>query len=133
MRHCDGCATGDPVTCVFGPQVFGSGILGAGQATRVAVPSADFQMLAIPDGVDDEAALLLTDNLNTGWIGAKRADTPPGGTVVVLGLARSDCAPCVPPSPWAPVRCWPSTRWPVDGPWPPSPGPSRWRGRRWRR
>ena len=84
--HCDGCDTGDPVTCVDGPQVFGSGTLGGGQATSVAVPAADFQMLAIPEGIDDEAALLLTDNLNTGWIGAKRADTPPGGTVVVLGL-----------------------------------------------
>ncbi len=84
--RCDGCATGDPVTCVTGPQVFGSGGLGGGQATSVAVPAADFQMLAIPEGVDDEAALLLTDNLNTGWIGAKRADTPPGGTVVVLGV-----------------------------------------------
>ena len=84
--HCDGCATGDPVTCVDGPQVFGSGVLGGGQATSVAVPSADFQMLVIPEEVDDEAALLLTDNLNTGWIGAKRADIPSGGTVVVLGL-----------------------------------------------
>ena len=84
--HCDGCDTGDPVTCVDGPQVFGSGVLGGGQATSVAVPSADFQMLAIPEELDDEAALLLTDNLNTGWIGAKRADIPSGGTVVVLGL-----------------------------------------------
>ena len=84
--HCDGCATGDPVTCVEGPKVFGSGMLGGGQATMVAVPSADFQLLAISEGIDDEAALLLTDNLSTGWIGAKRADFAPGGTVVVLGL-----------------------------------------------
>lgn len=84
--HCAGCATGDPVTCVEGPRVFGSGMLPGGQAEAVAVPVADFQMLKIPDGLDDEAALLLTDNLNTGWIGAKRADIPPGGTVVVLGL-----------------------------------------------
>jgi 2-desacetyl-2-hydroxyethyl bacteriochlorophyllide A dehydrogenase len=84
--HCDGCATGDPVTCAEGPKVFGSGMLGGGQATMVAVPSADFQLLAIPEGIDAEAALLLTDNLNTGWIGAKRADFAPGGTVVVLGL-----------------------------------------------
>jgi 2-desacetyl-2-hydroxyethyl bacteriochlorophyllide A dehydrogenase len=84
--HCDGCATGDPITCVEGPKVFGSGGLGGGQATAVAVPSADFQLLRIPEGVDDEAALLLTDNLNTGWIGAKRADFAPGATVVVLGL-----------------------------------------------
>ena len=84
--HCDGCDTGDPVTCVEGPQVFGSGVLGGGQATSVAVPAADFQMSIIPEGMDDEAALLLTDNLNTGWIGAKRADIPMGGTVVVRGL-----------------------------------------------
>ncbi|HEY2564326.1 MAG TPA: alcohol dehydrogenase catalytic domain-containing protein [Acidimicrobiales bacterium] len=84
--HCDGCATGDPVTCVEGPKVFGSGRLPGGQASAVAVPSADFQLLRIPEGLDDEAALLLTDNLNTGWIGAKRADIPAGGTVVVLGL-----------------------------------------------
>jgi 2-desacetyl-2-hydroxyethyl bacteriochlorophyllide A dehydrogenase len=84
--HCDGCATGDPVTCVEGPKVFGSGALPGGQASAVAVPSADFQLLAIPEGLGDEAALLLTDNLNTGWIGAKRADIPAGGTVVVLGL-----------------------------------------------
>jgi 2-desacetyl-2-hydroxyethyl bacteriochlorophyllide A dehydrogenase len=84
--HCDGCATGDPVTCIHGGQVFGSGMLPGGQATAVAVPAADFQLLAIPEGMTDESALLLTDNLGTGWAGAKRADIPPGGTVVVLGL-----------------------------------------------
>ena len=84
--RCPGCATGDPVTCDDGPLVFGSGMLGGGQATAVAVPAADFQLLAIPEGIDDEAALLLTDNLATGWAGAQRAVIPPGGTVVVLGL-----------------------------------------------
>ncbi len=84
--HCAGCATGDPVTCVDGPQVFGSGMLPGGQATAVAVPAADFQLLRIPEGMDDDTALLLTDNLGTGWAGAKRADIPAGGTVVVLGL-----------------------------------------------
>jgi len=84
--RCAGCATGDPVRCVEGPKVFGSGMLPGGQATAVAVPAADFQMLRIPEGVDDEAALLLTDNLSTGWAGAQRADVPPGGTVAVIGL-----------------------------------------------
>jgi 2-desacetyl-2-hydroxyethyl bacteriochlorophyllide A dehydrogenase len=83
---CGGCATGDPVRCVEGPQVFGSGMLPGGQATAVAVPAADFQLLRIPDGMDDEAALLLTDNLCTGWAGAQRAEFDPGDTVVVLGL-----------------------------------------------
>jgi 2-desacetyl-2-hydroxyethyl bacteriochlorophyllide A dehydrogenase len=84
--RCEGCATGNPVRCVQGMQIFGSGVIGGGQATAVAVPGADFQLLRIPDGVDDEAALLLTDNLSTGWIGAKKADIPPRGTVVVIGL-----------------------------------------------
>ena len=91
--HCEGCATGDPVTCAEGPQVFGSGVLGAGQATAVAVPAADFQLLKIPEWMDDETALLLTDNLGTGWIGARRADFRPGATVAVLGLgAVGQCA-----------------------------------------
>jgi 2-desacetyl-2-hydroxyethyl bacteriochlorophyllide A dehydrogenase len=84
--RCPGCATGDPVTCIEGPQIFGSGALPGGQATAVAVPSADFQLLTIPAGVTDEAALLLTDNLGTGWVGAKKADIPKGGTVLILGL-----------------------------------------------
>lgn len=84
--RCDGCATGDPVTCAHGSQIFGAGVLGGGQATSVAVPSADFQLLKVPEGMDDDAALLLTDNLATGWIGAKKADIPPGGTVAVIGL-----------------------------------------------
>ena len=79
---CDGCATGDPVTCRSGPKVFGAGELGGAQAELLAVPAADFQLLRIPDGVSDEAALLLTDNLATGWAGTAGAE----GTVLVLGL-----------------------------------------------
>jgi 2-desacetyl-2-hydroxyethyl bacteriochlorophyllide A dehydrogenase len=80
---CIGCATGDPVTCLSGAKVFGAGELGGAQADLLAVPAADFQLLRIPDGVSDEAALLLTDNLATGWAAAQGAQ---GGTVVVLGL-----------------------------------------------
>jgi 2-desacetyl-2-hydroxyethyl bacteriochlorophyllide A dehydrogenase len=83
---CAGCATSDPITCVSGPQVFGSGVLGGGQSELLAVPHANFQLLKVPDGIDTEEALLLTDNLATGWAGAQRADIPPGGTVVVIGL-----------------------------------------------
>jgi 2-desacetyl-2-hydroxyethyl bacteriochlorophyllide A dehydrogenase len=79
---CDGCATGDPVTCRTGPKVFGAGELGGAQSDLLAVPAADFQLLRVPDGVSDDAALLLTDNLSTGWAGAHGAR----GTVVVLGL-----------------------------------------------
>jgi threonine dehydrogenase-like Zn-dependent dehydrogenase len=75
---CLGCAAGDPVTCLSGPKVFGAGELGGGQSELLAVPVADFQLLHVPDGIDEEAALLLTDNLGTGWAGAQRADVTPG-------------------------------------------------------
>ena len=69
-----------------GPQIFGAGALAGAQSELLAVPSADFQLLKVPDGIDTEAALLLTDNLATGWAAAARAEIPPGGTVVVFGL-----------------------------------------------
>ncbi|QNJ95920.1 alcohol dehydrogenase catalytic domain-containing protein [Mycolicibacterium fluoranthenivorans] len=84
--RCSGCATHDPIRCVRGPQIFGSGALGGAQADLLAVPAADFQLLALPDGIDTDQALLLTDNLATGWAAAKRADIPIGGTVAVIGL-----------------------------------------------
>jgi 2-desacetyl-2-hydroxyethyl bacteriochlorophyllide A dehydrogenase len=90
---CEGCATLDPVACLVGAKVFGSGELGGAQSDLLAVPAADFNLLTIPDGVSDEAALLLTDNLGTGWVAATRADFQPGETVVVLGLgAVGQCA-----------------------------------------
>lgn len=90
---CAGCSTRDPVKCVQGPQIFGSGLLGGAQAELMAVPAADFQLLTIPDGIDTEQALLLTDNLATGWAAARRADITVGGTVVVIGAgAVGQCA-----------------------------------------
>jgi threonine dehydrogenase-like Zn-dependent dehydrogenase len=83
---CPGCATLDPVMCHNGFQIFGGGVLAGAQADFLAVPAADFQLLRIPDGITGEQALLLTDNLPTGWAAAQRADIPYGGTVAVIGL-----------------------------------------------
>ena len=87
---CPGCATGDPVLCRRpGPKVFGSGELGGAQAEALAVPAADFQLRTLGGDlseISDEAALLLTDNLPTGWIAARKADFRPGATVAVIGL-----------------------------------------------
>ena len=84
--RCAGCATHDPIRCVLGPQIFGSGALGGAQSELLAVPAADFQLLRMPEGITTEQALLLTDNLATGWAAALRADIPVGGTVAVIGL-----------------------------------------------
>ncbi|MGH3562698.1 MAG: alcohol dehydrogenase catalytic domain-containing protein, partial [Mycobacterium sp.] len=83
---CAGCATRDPAMCYRGPQIFGSGALGGAQADLLAVPAADFQVLKIPNHITAEQALLLTDNLATGWAAARRADIPFGGTAAVIGL-----------------------------------------------
>jgi 2-desacetyl-2-hydroxyethyl bacteriochlorophyllide A dehydrogenase len=83
---CPGCATRNPVMCYSGFQIFGGGVLDGAQADLLAVPAADFQLLRIPQAISTEQALLLTDNLATGWAAAQRADIPFGGTVAIIGL-----------------------------------------------
>ncbi len=56
------------------------------QAEAVAVPYADGNLIAVPEGVSDEAAVVLTDNAATAWYGARRAQVAPGDTVAVIGL-----------------------------------------------
>src|SRR5690349_13631547 len=63
-----------------------SALLPGSQAEAVAVPSADGNLVAIPDGVSDDAALVLTDNAPTAWYGARRARIEPGDVVAVVGL-----------------------------------------------
>ena len=131
---CDGCATGDPVRCVEGPKVFGSGMLPGGQATAVAVPAADFQMLRIPEGMDDEAALLLTDNLSHRVGRCPAGRVSPGrdgggararGGRTVRGALR--------PGPGCGPGAGRRSGRPDDGPGPSIRAPSRSRARRSRR
>lgn len=85
---CPPCRAGDIVVCMNnGTQIFGVGpTLHGGQAEAVAVPAADGAVTKIPDGISVEQAVLLTDILPTGYLGALRADIKPGATVAVIGL-----------------------------------------------
>jgi threonine dehydrogenase-like Zn-dependent dehydrogenase len=56
-----------------------------GQAERVRVPYADVGPQVIPDWLDPEDALMMTDALGTGYFGAQLASIREGDTVVVLG------------------------------------------------
>lgn len=56
-----------------------------GQAEYVRVPIADVGPSVIPDWLDAEDALLLTDALPTGYFGAQLGDIAEGDTVVVFG------------------------------------------------
>lgn len=90
-----GCGTCVPCThslaaaCADGAQVLGIPMLSdypGGQAEYVAVPSADATLLPIPDGMTPDQALLLTDNLATGWQAAVRAGIREGDAAVVVGF-----------------------------------------------
>jgi alcohol dehydrogenase len=86
--HCPPCLARDPARCRNGgTAVFGTGAdLPGGQAEAVAVPAADAWTLVVPDEVTATQAVLLTDILPTGYLGALRADIAPGATVAVIGL-----------------------------------------------
>jgi threonine dehydrogenase-like Zn-dependent dehydrogenase len=84
-REYSGCrtlGTAGPATNVFG---FGNPALNGGQAEGARVPFADTNLFKLPDAVDDEHALFLTDILPTGYMGAELAEVGPGDVVVVFG------------------------------------------------
>lgn len=56
-----------------------------GQAEYVRVPLADVGPSVIPDRMDDDVAVLLTDALATGYFGAQVGDIVEDDTVVVFG------------------------------------------------
>jgi S-(hydroxymethyl)glutathione dehydrogenase / alcohol dehydrogenase len=56
-----------------------------GQAEYVRVPHANVGPKIIPDGLDDEQVLFLTDIFPTGWSAVKWGKVKPGDTVVIFG------------------------------------------------
>jgi threonine dehydrogenase-like Zn-dependent dehydrogenase len=82
------CARGESGLCEhfrnLGAGVFGGGLAGA-QAELVRVPVADVNLLAVPDGVDDERAIFVGDVLTTAVQAAEVAAISPGDTVAIVG------------------------------------------------
>jgi threonine dehydrogenase-like Zn-dependent dehydrogenase len=56
-----------------------------GQAEYVRVPFADFGPLIVPDDVDDEQVLFLSDIFPTGYMAAENCEIEPGDSVAVWG------------------------------------------------
>jgi threonine dehydrogenase-like Zn-dependent dehydrogenase len=71
------------------PGLFGyshmTGGYSGGQAEYVRVPYSDVGPIVIPDGIDDDKVLFLSDILPTGWQAAEYAQIEPGDTVAVWG------------------------------------------------
>ena len=57
-----------------------------GQAEYLRVPHADYGPIKVPEGVEDERFIYLSDVLPTAWQGVEYANVPKGGSLVVLGL-----------------------------------------------
>src|SRR6195952_4303816 len=75
---------GYPMTGAFGYSHLTGGYAG-GQAEYVRVPYSDVGPLVIPDGLEDDKVLFLSDILPTGWMAAENCDIEPGDTVAVWG------------------------------------------------
>ncbi|MES2527362.1 MAG: zinc-dependent alcohol dehydrogenase [Bdellovibrionota bacterium] len=56
-----------------------------GQAEFIRVPFVDTNSLIIPEGIDDDKVLFLSDIFPTGWMAAENCNIKPGDTVAVWG------------------------------------------------
>lgn len=56
-----------------------------GQAEYLRVPYADVGPIRVPDGVDDETLLFLSDIFPTGYMAAENCNIQPGDTIAVWG------------------------------------------------
>ncbi len=102
--ECDQCRRGNFSVCEttnrnkdLADKVFGhttAGLFGythltggypGGQAEYVRVPYADVGPVKIPDGIDDEKVLFLSDIFPTGWQAAVQCDIEPTDTVAIWG------------------------------------------------
>jgi threonine dehydrogenase-like Zn-dependent dehydrogenase len=77
-------AYGNRMAGLFGYSHMTGGYAG-GQAEYVRVPYSDVGPIVIPDGIDDDKVLFLSDILPTGWMAAENAQIEPGDTVAVWG------------------------------------------------
>jgi threonine dehydrogenase-like Zn-dependent dehydrogenase len=75
---------GFPMAGIFGYSHMTGGYSG-GQAEYVRVPFSDVGPIVVPDHLDDEQVLFLSDILPTGWMAAENAEIGPEDTVAVWG------------------------------------------------
>ncbi|MEQ5787886.1 glutathione-dependent formaldehyde dehydrogenase [Erythrobacter sp. NFXS35] len=75
---------GHPMAGIFGYSHLTGGYSG-GQAEYVRVPFSDVGPIAVPDHLDDDQVLFLSDILPTGWMAAENAEIQPDDTVAVWG------------------------------------------------
>lgn len=75
---------GHQMSGLFGYSHMTGGYAG-GQAEYVRVPFSDVGPVLVPDGLDDDDVLFLSDVLPTGWMAAENCEIEEGDTVAVWG------------------------------------------------
>ncbi|WOJ90867.1 zinc-dependent alcohol dehydrogenase family protein [Methylocapsa polymorpha] len=82
---CDYCRRGMYSHCTTGGWILGNEIDGT-QAEYVRIPHADTSLYPVPDGADEEALVMLSDILPTGFeCGVLNGKVAPGSTVAIIG------------------------------------------------
>jgi alcohol dehydrogenase len=82
---CDYCRRGMPSHCESGGWILGNTIDGT-QAEFVRIPFADTSLYLIPENADDDAMVMLSDILPTGYeCGVLNGAVKPGDTVAIIG------------------------------------------------
>jgi alcohol dehydrogenase len=83
--RCDYCRKGMYSHCVNGGWILGNTIDGT-QAEYVRIPFADTSLYKFPEGIDEEALVMLSDILPTGFeAGVLNGKVQPGNTVAIVG------------------------------------------------
>jgi threonine dehydrogenase-like Zn-dependent dehydrogenase/GNAT superfamily N-acetyltransferase len=82
---CEYCRRGMYSHCTTGGWILGNTIDGT-QAEYARIPHADTSLYPIPEGADEEALVMLSDILPTGFeCGVLNGKVQPGGTVAIVG------------------------------------------------
>jgi alcohol dehydrogenase len=82
---CDYCRRGMFSHCTTGGWILGNQIDGT-QAEYVRIPHADTSLYRIPNGADEEALVMLSDILPTGFeCGVLNGKVEPGSTIAIVG------------------------------------------------
>jgi threonine dehydrogenase-like Zn-dependent dehydrogenase len=82
--QCDVANPNGPGTAFFGGPVSAGGFDGL-QAELARIPHAATTMVRLPDDIDDDTAITLSDILPTGYFGADMARIHPGRSVAIFG------------------------------------------------
>jgi alcohol dehydrogenase len=83
--RCDYCRRGMYSHCTTGGWILGNEIDGT-QAEYVRIPHADTSLYPIPEGADEEALVMLSDILPTGFeCGVLNGKVEPGSSVAIVG------------------------------------------------